>query len=112
MRVIGKRRLVAIVTMLSFLAGALAPLLPEPAVAAQPCAMMMTNAPQDDGQLSKHAMPACAQEMSCLVAAALPAPFAPTDVPLVWNPVRYWETPSMGSGRTVPPDHSPPILGA
>ena len=112
MHVVAKRRLIAILTLMGFLAGAFAPLLPEPAAAAQPCAMMMTHSAQDDGQPTKGAMPACAQEMTCLIAAALPAPFAPTAVPLVWQRVQYWDAPRLGHGRTVPPDYAPPIRRA
>ena len=112
MRLVVKRRLIAIITLLGFLAGALGPLLPQQATAAQPCAMMLASSSHDDGQPSKGSMPACAQEMTCLIAAALPAPFAPTAVPLVWQRVQYWDVPRLGHGRTVPPDYSPPIRRA
>ena len=103
-----RNRIVSIVVLLAFIAATLGPTIPR-AAAAIPCAMMMTSSSMDGDQSSKGTMPVCGSDLSCVIAVALPAPFAPTVTDLVWAPVRYWAAFNALVGLSVPPDISPPI---
>ena len=98
-----RRRFFAAFTALAFFAGALVPLLPERAAAAEPCAGMT-------GTASSHApdrmMPN--YDLGCCVAAALPAATAPVATPFAWAVVGYWTSAIALAGVVVSPDPSPP----
>ena len=114
MRRIARKPIVLITVLLAFIAAALGPIIPRATAAtvATPCAMMMTSSSMDGGQSSKGAMPVCGSDLSCIVAAALPAAFEPTVVALGWSPVRYWAVVNALVGIPLTPDISPPIARA
>lgn len=104
------------VVLLAFVAAALAPTVPQASAATVPCAMMMTSSSSmaDDhvstagDPASKGTLPPCGSDLRCIIAVALPEPFAPTSTDLVWDPVHYWDASNALTGLSIPPDISPP----
>ena len=102
-----RKRLFAVIALVAFGVATLGPLLPEPAVAAQPCPMGMDASFGHDGH--HPAMPPnCIEGAVCIVMTALPVTSAPSATPLAWTPVRYYVASDSRVGVTIPPDPSPP----
>lgn len=111
-----RRRLVSTVVLLAFAAEALGSVVPHAAAATIPCVMMMGSAAQADDSSaaaaddpsSKGTLPPCGSDLRCIVAAALPEPFAPVAADLAWQPVLYLNASEALPGLSIPPDISPP----
>src|SRR5438094_568030 len=108
MRRITKNRLIALLTLVGFLAGALGPIVPH-AMASEHCAMMVASPAANDGPPAKGMMPICSEALSCIVAVALPMPFEPLAAHVAWAPVLYAVPAKALRGLAVAPEVSPPI---
>lgn len=104
-----RTRLLAIITLLAFVAAVVGPLFPERAAAAEPCAMMMDMAGHTDGSSKHMPMPGCGGDLSCIVMCALPATATtPLATEFAWADVGYWASVRALAGVSISPDPSPP----
>jgi len=114
MWIVIRKRIVSIMVLLALIVAAVGPIIPRAAAAAPPCAMTMSlsmanDHPSDtDDYSSKGAMPVCGWDLGCIIASALPTPFAPTVTDLVWEPVRYWDARNALAGLSTTPEPFPP----
>jgi len=99
-------RVLAMITLLAFVAAALAPLFPESAAAAEPCGMMDMAGHSDQSQKGAP-MPGCG-DLSCIVMCALPATLTPVATDFAWAGVGYWPSVRPLAGVIISPDPSPP----
>jgi hypothetical protein len=119
------RRLLIVLSGLSFLVGAAVQTIPSARLMAASCGDTGQTATSDccaKFAMNDHGTPAsmkqvpckgisldCAKQLGCITSPALPAPSNALTSPTVYGRVVYWSVPASRAGLSLKPDLFPPI---